>query len=200
MADKASIMKLREETGAGILECKNALDEVSGDYNKALEIIKKKGFTKASKKEQRTTAEGRIGSYIHTNGKIGVMVEVNCETDFVARNEVFQQFLKDICMQIAATNPFAVKREDIAAEIVEAQKKVFMEDAKGKPADIAEKIINGKLENFYKEKCLLEQPFIKDDSQTIQDLLIAIIAKIGENIKINRFARLEVGENSQQSS
>ncbi|WP_347275144.1 translation elongation factor Ts [Candidatus Kuenenia sp.] len=196
MADKASVMKLREQTGAGILECKNALDEVNDDYDKALEIIKKKGFAKASGKEQRTTAEGRIGSYIHTNGKIGVMVEVNCETDFVARNEVFQQFLKDICMQIAATNPIAIKREDISAEIVEAQKRVFMEDAKGKPADISEKIVKGKLENFYKERCLLEQPFIKDDSQTIQDLLIAIIAKIGENIKINRFARLEVGGNS----
>lgn len=194
MADKASIMKLREQTGAGILECKNALDEVNGDYDKALEIIKKKGFTKASKKEQRTTAEGRIGSYIHTNGKIGVIVEVNCETDFVARNEVFQQFLKDICMQIAATNPVAIKREDISTEIVEEQKKIYVEDAKGKPADIAEKIVSGKMENFYKEKCLLEQPFIKDDSQSIQDLLIAIIAKIGENIKINRFARLEVGE------
>ncbi|MBM4053391.1 MAG: elongation factor Ts [Planctomycetes bacterium] len=194
MADKATIMKLREQTGAGILECKNALDEVNDNYDKALEIIKKKGFSKASKKEQRTTAEGRIGSYIHTNGKIGVMVEVNCETDFVARNDVFQQFLKDVCMQIAATNPVAVKREDISAEIVEAQKKIFKEDAKGKPADITEKIVNGKLDNFYKEKCLLEQPFIKDDSQTIQDLLIAIIAKIGENIKINRFVRLEVGE------
>ena len=193
MADKASVIKLREQTGAGILECKNALDEVNDDYDKALEIIKKKGFAKASKKEQRTTAEGRIGSYIHTNGKIGVMVEVNCETDFVARNEVFQQFLKDICMQIAATNPIAIKREDISAEIVEAQKRGFMEDAKGKPSDISEKIIKGKLENFYKERCLLEQPFIKDDSQTIQDLLIAIIAKIGENIKINRIARLEVG-------
>lgn len=193
MADKASVMKLREQTGAGILECKNALEEVNDDYDKALEIIKKKGFAKASMKEQRTTAEGRIGSYIHTNGKIGVMVEVNCETDFVARNEVFQQFLKDICMQIAATNPIAIKREDISAEIVEAQKRVFMEDAKGKPSDISEKIVKGKLENFYKERCLLEQPFIKDDSQTIQDLLIAIIAKIGENIKINRFARLEVG-------
>lgn len=193
MADKASVVKLREQTGAGILECKNALEEVNDDYDKALEIIKKKGFAKASMKEQRTTAEGRIGSYIHTNGKIGVMVEVNCETDFVARNEVFQQFLKDICMQIAATNPIAIKREDISAEIVEAQKRVFMEDAKGKPSDISEKIVKGKLENFYKERCLLEQPFIKDDSQTIQDLLIAIIAKIGENIKINRFARLEVG-------
>ncbi|GJQ49172.1 elongation factor Ts [Candidatus Kuenenia stuttgartiensis] len=193
MADKASVMKLREQTGAGILECKNALDEVNDDYDKALEIIKKKGFAKASRKEQRTTAEGRIGSYIHTNGKIGVMVEVNCETDFVARNEVFQQFLKDICMQIAATNPIAIKREDISSEIVETQKRGFIEDTKGKPSDISEKIVKGKLENFYKEKCLLEQPFIKDDSQTIQDLLIAIIAKIGENIKINRFARLEVG-------
>ncbi|MFN3533155.1 MAG: translation elongation factor Ts [Candidatus Brocadia sp.] len=194
MADTASITKLREQTGAGILECKNALDEVNGDFEKALEIIKKKGVAKAAKKEQRVTAEGRIGSYIHTNGKLGVMVELNCETDFVAKNEVFQQLLKDICMQVAATKPIAIKREDIPVNVIEEQKKIFMEEAKGKPANIIEKIIAGKLDNFYKEKCLLEQPFIKDNTQTIQDLLVANIAKIGENIKINRFVRFEVGE------
>ncbi|MFO0792753.1 MAG: translation elongation factor Ts [Candidatus Brocadiaceae bacterium] len=194
MADLSSITKLRDQTGAGFLECKNALDEVKGDFEKALEIIKKKGIAKAAKKEQRTTAEGRIGTYIHTNGKLGVMVEMNCETDFVARNEVFQQFLKDICMQIAATKPVAVKREDIPAHVIEEQKKIFMEEAKGKPSNIAEKIIAGKLESFYKERCLLEQPFIKDGNVIINDLLIANIAKIGENIKIGRFARFEVGE------
>jgi len=193
MADKASIVKLREQTGAGILECKNALDEVHDDFEKALEIIKKKGYKKASKKEERVTAEGRIGSYIHTNGKLGVLVEINCETDFVAKNDVFQELLKNICMQVAATNPIAVKREDIPEHIIEEQKKVFAEETHGKPENIAEKIINGKMENFYKESCLLEQPYIKDDSKTIQDLLIAIIAKIGENIKINRFVRMEVG-------
>lgn len=194
MADISSITKLRELTGAGILECKSALDEVKGDFEKALEIIKKKGFAKAAKKEQRATVEGRIGSYIHTNGKLGVLVELNCETDFVAKNDVFQQFLKDLCMQVAATKPIAVKREDIPAHIIEEQKKIFMEDAKGKPENIAEKITLGKIENFYKEKCLLEQTFIKDTTKTIKDLLIANIAKIGENIKINRFARFEVGE------
>ncbi len=194
MADISSVTKLREETGAGILECKNALDEVKGDFQKALEIIKKKGVAKAAKKDQRTTAEGRIGSYIHTNGKLGVLVEVNCETDFVARNETFQQFLKDICMQVAATKPIAVKREDIPAHVVEEQKKIFLEEAKGKPENIAEKITTGKMDSFYKERCLLEQPFIKDNTKTIQDLLIANIAKIGENIKINRFIRFEVGE------
>lgn len=192
--DISSITKLREQTGAGILECKSALTEVNGDFEKALEIIKKKGITKAAKKEERVTTEGRIGSYIHTNGKLGVLVELNCETDFVAKNEVFQQFLKDICMQVAATKPMVVKREDISADIIEEQKKIFMEEAKGKPENIVEKIISGKFENFYKEKCLLEQPFIKDDTKTIQDLLIANIAKIGENIKIKRFVRFEVGE------
>jgi elongation factor Ts len=194
MADISSITKLRESTGAGILECKSALEEVKGDYEKALEIIRKKGIIKAAKKEQRTTAEGRIGTYIHTNGKLGVMVEINCETDFVARNEVFQQFLKDICMQVAATNPVAIRREDIPGQIIEEQKKMFMEETKGKPANITEKIVAGKMENFFKEKCLLEQQFIKDNTKTIQDLLIANIAKIGENIKINRFVRFEVGE------
>lgn len=194
MADISSVTKLREETGAGILECKNALDEVKGDFQKALEIIKKKGIAKAAKKDQRTTAEGRIGSYIHTNGKLGVLVEVNCETDFVARNETFQQFLKDVCMQVAATKPIAVKREDIPAHVVEEQKKIFLEETKGKPENIAEKITTGKMDSFYKERCLLEQPFIKDNTKTIQDLLIANIAKIGENIKINRFVRFEVGE------
>ncbi|HHT9130495.1 MAG TPA: translation elongation factor Ts [Candidatus Brocadiaceae bacterium] len=194
MADTSSIVKLREQTGAGVLECKNALEEVKGDFEKAAEIIKKKGIAKAAKKEQRATTEGRIGTYIHTNGKLGVLVELNCETDFVAKNEVFQQLLKDICMQVAATKPMAIKREDIPSYVMEEQKKLFMEEAKGKPANIAEKITAGKMENFYKEKCLLEQPFIKDNTKTIQDLLIANIAKIGENIKVNRFVRFEVGE------
>ena len=194
MADIASINKMRELTGAGVLECKNALDDTKGDFEKALEIIRKKGFAKAAKKEQRVTSEGRIGTYIHTNGKLGVLVEMNCETDFVAKNEVFQQFLKDVCMQVAATKPMAVKREDIPDTIIEEQKKLFMESVKGKPADIVQKIIAGKMESFYKEKCLMEQPFIKDDTKTIQDLLIANIAKIGENMKISRFVRFEVGE------
>lgn len=194
MADTSSIMKLREQTGAGVLECKNALEEVKGDFEKAAEIIKKKGIAKAAKKEQRVTTEGRIGTYIHTNGKLGVMVELNCETDFVAKNEVFQQLLKDICMQVAATKPMAIKREDIPSCVIEEQKKLFMEEARGKPANIAEKITAGKMENFYKEKCLLEQPFIKDNTKAIQDLLIVNIAKIGENIKVNRFVRFEVGE------
>src|SRR3989338_3361156 len=148
MADILSITKLRESTGAGILECKSALEEVKGDYEKALEIIRKKGIIKAAKKEQRTTAEGRVGTYIHTNGKLGVMVELNCETDFVARNEVFQQFLKYICMQVAATNPVAIRREDIPGQIIEEQKKISMEETKGKPANITEKIVAGKMENF----------------------------------------------------
>lgn len=192
--DTDSIKTLRERTGAGILDCKNALEKTGGDFDKAAEILRKKGYSVAEKKGARATNEGRIGSYIHFNGKIGVLVEANCETDFVARNELVEQLLKDLCMQIAATNPLAVSREDIPPETVEAKKEEFQRAAAGKPAQIVEKIIQGKLEAFYKEKCLLDQPFIKDEDQTVRDVVTACIAKLGENIRINRFARFEVGQ------
>lgn len=192
--DTKDIKTLRERTGAGILDCKNALEKTGGDFDKAAEILRKKGHHVAEKKSARTTKEGRIGSYIHFNGKVGVLMEVNCETDFVAKNELVEQLLKDLCMQIAATKPLSVSKEDVPAEVAEEKKTEFQREASGKPPEIIDKIITGKLEAFYKEKCLLEQPFIKDDTQTVRDVLTACIAKVGENIRINRFARFEVGQ------
>lgn len=192
--DKENVKALREKTSAGVLDCKNALEETGGDFDRAAEILRKKGHRIAEKKSSRTTKEGRIGSYIHFNGKVGVMVEVNCETDFVAKNDLVEQLLKDLCMQVAATNPMAVCKEDVDPQVVEEKKAEFQRGVSDKPAEIIEKVISGKLEAFYKEKCLLEQPFIKDDSQTIGNVLTACIAKLGENIKVNRFARFEVGK------
>lgn len=191
--DTESIKTLRERTGAGILDCKDALEKTGGDFDRAAEMLRKKGYRVAEKKSARATNEGRIGSYIHFNGRIGVMVEVNCETDFVAKNEVVEQLLKDLCMQIAATNPLAVSREDIPSEVVEGKKEEFHRAVSDKPPQIIEKIVQGKLEAFYKEKCLLEQPFIKDENQTVRDVITACIAKLGENIRVNRFARFEIG-------
>lgn len=192
--DAESIKTLRERTGAGILDCKNTLEKMGGDMDKAAEILRKKGFQVAEKKASRTTNEGRIGSYIHFNGKVGVLLELNCETDFVARNEVVEQLMKDLCMQVAAASPLAVSREDVPKEEVERQKEVFKKVAADKPPQIQEKIIQGKLESFYKEKCLLDQPFIKDDTQTIKDVINICVAKVGENIRVRRFARFEVGQ------
>lgn len=192
--DAESIRTLRERTGAGILDCKNTLEKMGGDMDKAAEILRKKGFQVAEKKAARTTNEGRIGSYIHFNGKVGVLLELNCESDFVARNEVVEQLMKDLCMQVAAANPLAVSREDVPKEEVERQKETFKKVAADKPPQIQEKIIQGKLESFYKEKCLLDQPFIKDDTQTIKDVINICVAKVGENIRVRRFARFEVGQ------
>ncbi len=191
--DAGSVKTLREKTGAGILDCKSALENTGGDLDKAAEILREKGHRIAEKKGARATNEGRIGSYIHFNGKIGVMVELNCETDFVAKNELVEQLLKDLCMQVAATNPLAVSKEDLPAEVVETKKGEFERAAEGKPAGIVEKIVQGKLNAFYREQCLMEQPFIKDDTQTMGDVVTACIAKLGENIRIRRFTRFEVG-------
>lgn len=192
--DTESIKTLREKTSAGILDCKNALEKTGGDFDRAAEILRKKGYRVAEKKGARATNEGRVGSYIHFNGKIGVLVEVNCETDFVARNEIVEQLLRDLCMQIAATNPLALSKEDVPAEIVDEKKAEFQRAVSDKPPQMVEKIVQGKLEAFYKEKCLLEQPFIKDESQTVRGVITACIAKLGENIRVNRFARFEVGQ------
>ncbi|MEE9487864.1 MAG: translation elongation factor Ts [Candidatus Brocadiales bacterium] len=191
--DAGSVKTLREKTGAGILDCKSALEKTGGDLGKAAEILRGKGHRIAEKKGTRATNEGRIGSYIHFNGKIGVMVEVNCETDFVAKNELVEQLLKDLCMQVAATNPLAVSKEDLPAEVVETKEGEFKRAAEGKPAGIVEKIVQGKLNAFYREQCLMEQPFIKDDTQTMGDVVTACIAKLGENVRIRRFTRFEVG-------
>ncbi|OHB47815.1 MAG: translation elongation factor Ts [Planctomycetes bacterium GWF2_40_8] len=192
--DTSNVKKLREQTGAGVLDCKNALEKSDGDFEKAAESLRKKGLAKAAKKDSRGTPEGRVGSYIHTNGKIGVLIEVNCETDFVARNDVFADLVKDICMQVAATDPMSTSRETISQETIEKEKKSYSEEFKDKPDKVRDKIIEGKMENFYKENCLLDQPFIKDNDQTVGDLLKNAIAKLGENIKINRFARFAIGE------
>ncbi len=194
MAIDASIVKeLRGQTGAGILDCKKALDQSNGDLEKASVLLKEKGLAKAAKKDSRSTPEGKVGTYIHSNGKLGVLVEVNCETDFVANNDVFTGLLKDLCMQVAATDPASVGREEIPQDIIEDARKDFLEEFKDKPSDIREKIVDGKLENLYKERCLLEQAFIKDNDKTVNNLIKDAIAKLGENIKISRFTRYKIG-------
>ena len=192
--DASSVRELRDRTSAGFLDCKKALEEANGDFEKAGEILRKKGLAKAIKKGSRGTPEGRVGSYIHTNGKIGVLIEVNCETDFVAKNDVFADLIKDLCMQIAATDPTAVSRETVPQDIIDKERKEYSEEFKDKPDNVREKIIDGKMESFYKEVCLINQPFVKDNDQTIEDLLKSAITKLGENIKINRFARFAIGE------
>ena len=192
--DASSVRELRDRTSAGFLDCKNALEEANGDFERAGEILRKKGLAKAMKKGSRGTPEGRVGSYIHTNGKVGVLIEINCETDFVAKNEVFEALVKDICMHIAATDPMAVSRETVPQEMIDREKKAYNEEFKDKPDNVRDKIIDGKMESFYKEVCLINQPFVKDNDQTIEDLLKAAITKLGENIKISRFARFAIGE------
>jgi elongation factor Ts len=192
--EASSVRELRDRTSAGVLDCKNALEEANGDFEKAGEILRKKGLAKAMKKGSRGTPEGKVGSYIHTNGKVGVLIEVNCETDFVAKNDVFESLVKDLCMHIAATDPMAVSRETVPREMIDREKKAYNEEFKDKPDNVRDKIIDGKMESFYKEVCLINQPFVKDNDQTIEDLLKNAITKLGENIKINRFARFAIGE------
>jgi len=188
------IKKLREKTNAPMMDCKKALQEANGDLKTATEILKKRGQIVALKKAGRTAKEGVIESYIHSNNKIGVLLEVNCETDFVARNEDFRRFVRDLCMQIAASSPVYVLREEVPKSIVEREKDILKEQVKGKPKKIVEKIVNGKLEKFYSEVCLMDQVFIKDDKIKIKDYLTTIIGKIGENIVVRRFVRFQVGE------
>ena len=189
------VRKLRERTGQGMMECKKALEESGGDCEKAVEILRKKGLATAEKKAGRATAQGRIASYIHHNGRVGVLLEVNCETDFVAKNEQFQTFLSDICLHICAVSPMAVRREEIPAGLVETEKRIAREQIAGKkPDNLIEKIIEGKLNKWYADRVLLEQPFVKDDKRCVKDVLTELIQKTGENIIIRRFARFEVGE------
>ncbi|MEN2993929.1 MAG: translation elongation factor Ts [Thermodesulfovibrio sp.] len=191
------VKELREKTGAGMMECKKALEASGGDFNKAIEILRQKGLATAQKKASREAREGIIASYIHMD-KIGVMLELNCETDFVARNEEFKQLAKDIAMQIAATNPQYIQREDIPQEVIEKEKEIYRAQIKGnKPPQIIEKIVEGKLEKFYEEMCLLDQPFIKEPEKKIKDLISEKVAKFGENIKIKRFVRFQVGQTQE---
>ena len=190
------VKKLREETGIGILECKKAIAEANNDFDKATELLRKKGFEKAKARSTRTTKQGIIGSYIHTNGKIGVLVEVGCETDFVAKNEDFQSLVKDISMQIAAMNPKYISKDDIPADVIEKEKDIYRAQVKdsGKPENIIEKIVEGKLKKFYTEICLLNQNFFKEDKKTIEEVIVEIIHKTGENIIVKRFIRYQLGE------
>ena len=196
MAITAALVKeLREKSGAGMMDCKKALTETNGDMDKAIDFLREKGLASVAKKSSRIASEGLVDSYIH-GGRIGVLVEVNSETDFVAKNEEFKSFVRDIAMQIAAVAPKYVSREEVPAEEVEHERKVLTEQARGenKPEHIIEKMVEGRLEKFYEEICLLDQDFIKDPDKKIQDILNDLIAKIGENIKIRRFVRFEVGE------
>ncbi|MCX7973470.1 MAG: translation elongation factor Ts [Candidatus Aminicenantes bacterium] len=190
------LKELRERTGISIMECKKALEESGGDIEKAIEILRKKGFARAKEKMDRETGEGLVYAYIHLDGKIGVLVEVNCETDFVARNEEFRELAKNIAMQIAAANPKYIAPEDVPAEIIEKEKEIIQEQLKEtkKPAEIIEKIVQGKLNKFYEEVCLLEQPFIRDDKIKVREFIATHIAKFGENIRVRRFARFELGK------
>jgi elongation factor Ts len=195
------VKELREKTGAGMMDCKKALAETGGDFQKALDYLRQKGLATAAKRAGRVASEGRIGSYIHAGGKIGVMVEVNCETDFVAKTDDFQAFAKDISMHIAASNPSYIRREEVTVEVLEREKEIYRAQARDaqKPEKVIDKIVEGKLEKFYGETCLLEQPFVKDPDLTIQDLLNGLIGKLGEKIEIRRFTRYQVGEGMAKS-
>jgi elongation factor Ts len=196
----SAVMALRQKTGAGMMECKAALTEAGGDEAQAIEILRKKGMATASKKSGRTTAEGAVGSYIHMGGKVGVLVEVNCESDFVARGEEFQQLVKDVAMHVAATDPRFLNREEVPANELDKEREILLEQLKNdpknanKPEDVLHKIIEGRLNKFYEENVLLDQPFVKDPSKTIGELVTEKVASIKENISVRRFTRYKMGE------
>ena len=190
------VKQLREKTGAGMMDCKNALSECDGDMDQAVDFLRKKGLATAQKRAGRAMTEGIIQSYIHLGGKLGVLVEVNCETDFVARNEDFQEFAKNISMHIAASNPLGIQAEDVPQDIINKEKEIYRAQAleMGKPENVVDKIVEGKLKKFFTDNCLLKQPYVKDPDITISDLLTELIGKIGENITIKRFVRYQIGE------
>jgi elongation factor Ts len=190
------VKELRDRTGAGMMDCKKALVESDGDVEKAIDALRQRGLAAAAKRAGRSTGEGAIASYIHAGGKIGVLVEVNCETDFVARTDDFQELVRDIAMHIAAADPRFLRREEVTPEVLERERKIYREQVlqQGKPEHIADRIVDGKLEKFYSEHVLLEQPFVKDPDQTVTELIAAKIGKIGENIQVSRFVRFRLGE------
>ncbi|MBL7072178.1 MAG: translation elongation factor Ts [Candidatus Omnitrophica bacterium] len=189
-----AVKKLRFKTSAGMMECKSALKESGGDIEKAVDILRKKGIAKAAKKASRIAGQGLVECYIHTGNRIGVLLEVNCETDFVARNGDFRKITKELAMQVAAANPMYVSIESVPKRSIEKEKEIYRSQIKGKPANVTEKIVEGKLSKYFSEVCLLEQPFIKDPNLKIKELLTQLIAKLGENIVVKRFTRFEVGE------
>ena len=190
------VSKLRATTGAGMMDCKKALTETNGNFDEAIKYLREKGMAAAAKKADRIAAEGVVGSYIHMGGKIGVLVEVNCETDFVAKSDAFQNLVKDIAMQIAASNPKYIRREEVPAEVVESEKAIALSQAinEGKKPEFADRIVNGRIEKFYKEVCLMEQEFIKDPSKDVTQVLNEAVLSIGEKLNVRRFVRYEMGE------
>jgi len=192
----AMVKQLREKSGAGIMDCKNALGECDGDIEKAIEFLRKKGLATAQKRAGRATKEGAIQAYIHMGGKIGVLVEVNCETDFVAKTDDFTEFVKNIAMHVAATNPLGIVPEDVSPEAIEKEKEIYRAQAleMGKPENIVDKIAEGKLQKFFKESCLMNQAYVRDPDKTVADYLNEIIAKTGEKISVRRFVRFQIGE------
>ena len=198
--DPKLIKELREKTGAGVMDCKKALAECAGNLEKAAVWLREKGIASAAKRASRVASEGTIGSYIHAGGKLGVLVEVNCETDFAAKGADFQTLVKEIAMQIAATNPRCVRREELSPEIVEQERQIYAQQSAGKPENVVHKIVEGKLEKFYKEVCLLEQPWVKDSNLSITDLIGEYTAKINEKLEVRRFTRFQLGEAFEQIS
>ncbi|MEO8277502.1 MAG: translation elongation factor Ts [Thermoanaerobaculia bacterium] len=190
------VKELRERTGAGMMDCKNALSETGGDFEQAVDALRKKGLAAAAKRSGRVAAEGAVGSYIHAGGKIGVLLEINCETDFVARTDEFQELVRDVAMHIAAAEPRYVERAEVTSDILDRERAIYREQAleSGKPANLVDKIVEGKMEKFYAEAVLLEQPFVKDTDTTVGQLITAKVAKIGEHIKVRRFVRFKLGE------
>ncbi len=202
----SAVKALREKTGAGMMECKSALVEANGDENQAVEILRKKGMASADKKSSRVTAEGAVGSYIHMGGKVGVMVEINCETDFVARGEEFQQLVKDVAMHIAAVDPKYLKRDEVPADVLDKEREILREQLKNdpknasKPADVLDKIIEGRVGKYYEDNVLLDQPFVKDPSKTVGELVTEKVASIKENITVRRFTRYKMGEGIEKKA
>ncbi|MDZ4797966.1 MAG: translation elongation factor Ts [Bryobacteraceae bacterium] len=194
----ALVKQLRDKTGAGMMECKKALAEANGDLANAETILRKRGIASASKKAERATKQGVIGTYIHPGSQLGVLVEVNCESDFVARTDDFQNLVKDIAMQIAAADPQFIRREEVSPEVLEREREIARDRARqeGKPDKILDKIVEGRLAKYYEEVCLLEQPFIKENSMTVQQLIQSVIGKLGENMSVARFVRMKVGESA----
>ena len=192
----STVKELREKTGAGMMDCKKALAETGGDIQKAVDFLRQKGLAAAAKKADRTAADGAVGAYVHPGGKVGVLIEINCETDFVARTAEFQSLLKDIAMQVAAANPRFVRREEVSAEELEKEKAIYRQQAleTGKPEKVIDKIVEGKMDRFYSEACLLDQAFIKDPDKSVTDVVNDAIARLGENIQVRRFARYHLGE------
>jgi elongation factor Ts len=193
MSDNNLIKELRELTGAGIMDVKEALSEAGDDRDKALDLLRKKGVAKMAKKVDRVAKEGIVESYIHAGGRIGALVELNCETDFVARTDDFKNLAKELALHIAAANPLYVSREDVPTEVIEKEQEIYKEQSAGKPEDVMQKMIDGKFEKYYEESCLLEQPFVKDSGKKISDLISESTAKMGENVQVRRFARFHLG-------